>query len=319
MLILYLQNFSFNLAFFYYICTPILFIMRIAIFGSKRQTADTIYEVMQKLHKYCTDVYVHSRFAEYLQATFAVSVPEDRVFDVLPEQCDFVFSIGGDGTFLRTVVASNGTGIPLVGINTGHLGFLSDISTDNLEETLQELADKSFRIEERSQLQVAINKSVLPDYSLALNEVAILKQDTASMLTIHARINEEYLTSYKADGLLIATPTGSTAYALSVGAPIMTPTASNFILAPIAPHSLNMRPLIIEDDCKLNFEIESRNRHYLVSLDGRSRILQVKDTVTIQKATDTLKLVKRIGHTFYGTLRQKLMWGIDPRLNKTQL
>jgi NAD+ kinase len=198
--------------------------------------------------------------------------------------------------------------VPVLGINTGRLGFLADVNFSDLKETLHEIFAGEYEIEERSLLEIAVDEP-----NRALNEVAILKQDTASMLTIHTYINDDFLTSYQADGLVVATPTGSTAYSLSVGGPILVPSSPSFVLSPIAPHNLTSRPLIVQDDARIKLRIESRSNSFLVSLDGQSQVCHVRTEIEVQKADYMLKVVKRKGHTFYETLRDKLMWGVDVR------
>jgi len=202
----------------------------------------------------------------------------------------------------------------------GGMGFLADIKFEDLDETLDEIFNNNYRIEMRMLLKTQfINSSIETAQATnkylnySLNEVAILKQDTSSMLTIHAFIDDEYLTSYQADGLVVATPTGSTAYSLSIGGPIMVPTAPNIILTAIAPHSLNARPLVVDSNSKISLKVESRSSNYLVSLDGESQTLEVGTLLEICKATYAQPVVKRCGHTFFETLRNKLMWGADIR------
>lgn len=226
------------------------------------------------------------------------------------------FSIGGDGTFLRTVSAIREKNIPILGINTGRLGFLADVSENDMEQTLSEILNGNYTIEERSQLKLRVNDSSCEAADFALNEIAILKQDSSSMITIDVNINGERLTSYEADGLLVSTPTGSTAYSLSVGGPIMAPNTSNFIITAIAPHSLSARPLVIEDDNILTLTIRSRSSCFLISLDGRSKAMPINGTtLQITKAKTSVRVVKRIGQTFYSTLKNKLKWGTDPRVD----
>lgn len=292
--------------------------MKIGIFGNEYQREDLILKIFNILDDYDAEIYIHKDFHEYISNKFGLShsisgILENNNFDL-----DLAFSIGGDGTFLKTVTIIEEKNIPILGINTGRLGFLADIPEKNLESTLSEIMKGYYRVEMRSQLSLETNNNAFSDYNHALNEIAILKQDTASMLTIEAYIDGEHLTTYQSDGLIVATPTGSTAYSLSVGGPIMTPMAPNFMLVAIAPHSLTTRPLVIEDDSVLTFKIDSRNNHFLVSLDGRSEVLSTESVINIRKSTHTVKLAKRIGHTFYATLREKLMWGIDARSSKFQ-
>jgi len=292
--------------------------MKIGIFGNHHQKKEQIEKIFSILTENKTEIYIQERFYEYLKSTFALDLDENiaGIIDCDNFDIDMAFSIGGDGTFLRTASIIGKKDIPVLGINAGRLGFLADISDKDLEETLNDLMMDKYRIEERTQLMLSTVKKSFDGYNYALNEIAILKQDTSSMLTIHAYVNDEYLTTYQADGIIVSTPTGSTAYSLSVGGPIMAPDASNFIVTAIAPHSLTTRPLVIGDDCVLTFDIESRNQSFLVSLDGRSEVLNTGTQLEVKKGHYPLKVVKRIGHTFYTTLRDKLKWGADSRFEQ---
>lgn len=287
--------------------------MRIAIFGSKHQKKEQVIKMFDILLRNNSEIYLQEKFYYYLkdilhlQYDIAGIIKGDN-FDV-----DLVISIGGDGTFLRTSSLIEKKDIPILGINAGRLGFLADVGEEDLEETFEDIFLGNYRIEHRSQLQLSTEHKEYKGVNYALNEIAISKQDTASMITLHANINGEYLTSYEADGLIIATPTGSTAYSMSVGGPVMTPTASNFIIAAVAPHSLSNRPLVVTDDSVITLDIESRSNSFLISLDGRSNIFHTGTRLTIKKADFTLKVIKRQQNTFFDTLRNKLKWGVDPR------
>lgn len=228
---------------------------------------------------------------------------------------DMAVSVGGDGTFLRTATTVGNTGIPVLGINTGRLGFLAAINYSDVDKTLKEVMDRNYREEERALLKMSTDETFPPDHfnTNALNEIALLKQDTASMLSIHAYINNDYLTSYQADGLIISTPTGSTAYSLSIGGAILSPSTPSIILSAIAPHNLTSRSLVVDDSSIISLKVESRSHMFLVSVDGQSRVLDETVSIQIRKADYTLRVVKRVGHTFYETLRDKLMWGADVR------
>jgi len=202
--------------------------------------------------------------------------------------------------------------VPIVGVNTGRLGFLADIGTSEIDIALERIFQCDYRLEERSLLE--INSSHLNrNDNFALNEIAVQKRDTSAMIAVHTWLNGEYLTAYLADGLLIATPTGSTAYSMSVNGPLIVPEARNFTLSPIAPHSLNVRPLVVPDDYTIRLKVESRDRNFLVSLDGRSEIFPSGSEFLIRKAPFSIKIVKLAGHGFYGKLRDKLLWGTDKR------
>jgi NAD+ kinase len=213
---------------------------------------------------------------------------------------------------LKTASHVGNKNIPILGINTGRLGFLADISGEEIVAAFDDILNNRYRIEERTILQVKTSDSN-EIFGYALNEVAVLKQDTSSMITVHTKLNEEFLTDFQSDGLIVSTPTGSTAYSMSVGGPLVLPQSKNFILAAVAPHSLNIRPLVIPDDFKIELEVKSRLGCYLISLDGRSAVLNQSTKIFVQKSDFTLKLLKRENYTYYNTLRNKLMWGVDKR------
>lgn len=227
---------------------------------------------------------------------------------------DMAFSIGGDGTFLSTAARIGNKDIPILGINSGRLGFLADIAMEGLIKTLNCIITKNYSFEERSLLVLETSDGTLLDTPYALNDIAILKQDTSSMIMIEAKAEGEFLNTYQADGLIIATPTGSTAYSMSVGGPIVVPQAQSFVISPVASHSLNVRPVIVPDSWEIELKIQSRNNNYLVSLDGRSKVLNQNTRLKIKKADYTIKIVKPENHTFFNTLRNKLMWGADKRV-----
>ncbi|MCC8152796.1 MAG: NAD kinase [Tannerellaceae bacterium] len=289
--------------------------MKIGIFGSEYQDNKQIIirRIFDLLLAHEADIYVDRSFYEYLTNKLLFSPPVHGIIDGDDFQVDVVLSLGGDGTFLRSVARINKQEIPILGINTGRLGFLADIGHNEIEDTLAELFKNYYRIEERTQLRLVTSQHRYKGYNYALNEVAILKQDSSSMITIHTSIDEQYLASYQADGLIIATPTGSTAYSLSVNGPIITPQSTSLVITPVAPHSLNMRPLVIPDKSILTLDIESRNDFFLVALDGRSEVFPANISLTVSKAEHTTRVIKRHGHTFYKTLRDKLMWGADIR------
>ena len=287
--------------------------MKIAIFGSKHQKKEQIEKLFKILLDNKTEIHLQEKFYNYLKDVLFLQYDIAGIIMNDEFDADLVISIGGDGTFLRTASIIGKKNIPILGINAGRLGFLADVGEKDLEATFTDVFSGNYRIEHRSQLQLSTEHRDYLGFNYALNEIAILKQDTASMITVHAYINDEYLTSYEADGLIVATPTGSTAYSLSVGGPVMTPTAANIVIAAVAPHSLSNRPLVVTDDCVLTLEVESRNKNFLISLDGRSNIFTTGTKLIIKKADFTLRVIKRKENTFYKTLRNKLMWGVDPR------
>jgi len=287
--------------------------MKIGIFSNEYQKHEIIEKVVDICFAAGAEIYIQKEFLDYI-SSFKEDI-KDKItglFDLSIFVPDIALSIGGDGTFLRTVSLLNGKCIPILGINTGRLGFLADISVEEIEETLSEILKGEYTVDERTQIKLTINTGEGELY--ALNEVAVLKQDSASMITVTMYINGEMLSSYEADGLVVATPTGSTAYSLSVGGAIIAPNTPNFIITAIAPHSLTSRPLVVGDDNILTMTVKSRTSSFLISVDGRSVIVPVEGTVLrIERAGMPVLVVKRIGHTFYGTLRNKLKWGLDPR------
>lgn len=293
--------------------------MRIGIFGSEYQLEkqSIIRRVFSKLSALGAEVYVDADFSDFLRDTFGFEPAVAGILSGDEFDLEVAISMGGDGTFLRTAARVNRQNIPILGINTGRLGFLADVGSTEVEETLEEVFKHYYRVEERTLLRLGTETRAYQGYNYALNEIAVLKRDTSSMITIHTELNGEYLTSYQADGLVIATPTGSTAYSMSVNGPIILPQDNSLVLSPVAPHSLNVRPLVIPDDYEIRLNVESRNRTFLVSLDGRSEIFPSGIRLTISKANYTTKVIKRYNHTFYQTLREKLMWGADVRMKKT--
>lgn len=290
--------------------------MKVGVFGSECQVdkQNQIRRLFEKLRQQEAEVYVDAHFYSFLTETLRITpvmaglIADDNL------DLDVALSVGGDGTFLRTAARVGKQGIPILGVNTGRLGFLADVGAGDIEATLDELFKKDYNTEERTLLRLHTDDHVFKGYNYALNEVAILKRDTSSMITIHTTLNDEYLTSYRADGLVIATPTGSTAYSMSVNGPIIHPQSGNIVLSPVAPHSLNVRPLVIPDTYSITLRVESRSRYFLISLDGRSEVFPAGIDLTVTKAGFTAKVIKRRNHTFYQTLREKLMWGADVRI-----
>lgn len=289
--------------------------MKVALFGSRHQKEPQIKRIFKILEANDIEIYLQERFYSYLSATFDMDYKIAGLITSSEFSADMVISIGGDGTFLRTASVIGKKDIPILGINAGRLGFLADVTDAELEDTLSDIVAGRYRIEHRDQLHLSTEDKIYQGFNYALNEIAVLKQDSASMITVHSYINDEFLNSYEADGLIVATPTGSTAYSMSVGGPIMTPTTSSFVISPVAPHSLNNRPLVIGSDSVITLDIESRNGSFLISLDGRSNVFKAGTRLTIKKADFSLKVIKRINHTFFATLRDKLKWGADPRLS----
>jgi NAD+ kinase len=225
----------------------------------------------------------------------------------------FIFSVGGDGTFLHSVVNIRNFDIPVVGVNSGRLGFLADISQEQVHSALTDIFNNRYSVIERALLEVDLGGKETIDFSFALNELAVLKTDSSSMINITAWCNNQLLNNYWADGLIIATPTGSTAYSLSVGGPILSPDSENFVITPLAPHNLTIRPIVVPDQYELKLKVEGRGNTYLASLDYRSVTVDFDTVLKIRKANVTLKTLQLPDQNFFNTLRNKLMWGYDKR------
>ena len=286
--------------------------MVIAIYGSRRQDPylDTLTSFFEQLKCRHIDVVMHSKLYNYLEPLIApgaldcvaaVSDDGDSAFEA-----DLAVSIGGDGTFLRTAMWVAGRDIPIVGVNTGHLGYLSAIPVGRLTSLLQMIEDGAFRAEHRSLLQVV--EPQLKIWPYALNEVAVTKCDRSSMIVARTLVDGSSLADYKADGLIVATPTGSTAYNLSVGGPIVQPAAPVMVLSPIAAHSLSMRPLVISDESEISITVNCRKSHFRLSLDGRSVLLDEGTTVVMRRAPFVITALQLAEHDFASTLRDKLSW-----------
>ena len=252
----------------------------------------------------------------YFKENLQINVPQCRILDEgqgEPLDADVVVCMGGDGTFLDVASKVGARQIPIVGVNTGRLGFLANFSPDELEQTLKNLVKGKYEVEDHSVISLSCDEQQLEGYPYALNEIAILKHDISAMISIHTAVNGEYLTTYQADGLIVGTPTGSTAYSLSVGGPIITPRLDTVSLTPVAPHSLNMRPILVDDNSVIDLRVESRSGSFLISLDGRSHSYRDNIHLHIRKAPYCVKVVTHPSHTFFSTLRQKMMWGADTR------
>lgn len=226
---------------------------------------------------------------------------------------DLAFSIGGDGTFLRTVAFIRDSGVPILGINTGRLGFLANIGDELFEDALELVRQKRFDFQKRSLLRVETERAIYGSDNVAMNEVTLLKKDTSSMITVDTFLDDKYLNSYWADGLIVATPTGSTAYNLSCGGPIVTPGCQVHIITPIAPHNLNVRPVVVPDNMSIKLRIEGRERNYLISLDGNAKSIKQNEEVLIRKAEYMINVIKLEDTNFLDTIRNKMSWGKDQR------
>ena len=289
--------------------------LRFAIFGNIYQPKKSvsIQKILACLSQYEAEVFVERQFYTFITEGQQMSLKGVNVFDNNQFEADFAISMGGDGTFLRTASVVGQKQIPILGINTGRLGFLADVNAQEIERTIRALYDEDYAVDTRAVIQVETKGQELQGYNCALNDVAILKRDNASMISIYATINGETLTTYQADGLIISTPTGSTAYSLSVGGPIIVPGTHVFSLTAVAPHSLNVRPIVVSEDSVIELSVESRTHNFLVALDGRSEKLDETTQLTLRRAPYRVQVIKRAGTKYFHTLREKMMWGADQR------
>ena len=293
--------------------------MKIAIFGRfyHKNSESSIETLISILANKTVDIYFDEQFYSTIKAqeNNDLNNIDFKTFKNLDNSFDLLISIGGDGTMLRAITFVRDFDIPIVGINTGRLGFLATIQKDNIENAIEDILKGNYRISERSLLNITTepeNERLL-DFNTALNEIAVSRKNTTSMITVETSLNNEYLTSYWADGLIISTPTGSTGYSLSCGGPVIMPDADSFTLTPIAPHNLNARPLVIPDSTEIKLKVSGREDNYLVSLDSRIATLDNNATVIIKKAPFKIKMIELEGESFIHTLRKKLLWGEDKR------
>lgn len=292
--------------------------MKVAVFGTN--ISPDFIPVLQHFFRFLAGnaipVHIYRPFFDHLvyEMNFTPKVSDYfNSHEDFDGSVDYIFSIGGDGTFLQSFLNTRNYHIPLVGVNSGRLGFLADISQEFLIDAMTDIMEGKYCTMERSLLEVKLLGAPDFEFNYGLNEMTVLKTDSSSMINIHASINGVFLNSIWADGMIIATPTGSTAYSLSVGGPILSPDSENFVINAIAPHNLTVRPIVVPDTCILDLQVEGRGTQYLTSLDSRSVIVDHSTTIRVKKADFKLKTLHLHDQTFYQTLRNKLMWGIDKR------
>jgi len=292
--------------------------MKVGIYGQfyHEDSGRYIQLLLEILDQNSVEVVIEKNFLELINEHESIkkSYSHFSTFEELDTSYDLFFSIGGDGTILRTVTYVRDLGIPIAGINTGRLGFLATIKKEHLEASIKQIFEGSYSISSRSLLEISFNNDFdFGGMNFALNEITVSRKNTTSMITVHTKVNDEFLTSYWADGLIVSTPTGSTGYSLSCGGPIVMPETSSVLLTPIAPHNLNVRPLILPNDSKLSLQISGREDEHLISLDSRTYILPNETEIFIRKANFKINLVQLDGNSFMKTLREKMFWGEDKR------
>ena len=291
--------------------TPLTF----ALFGNAYQQSKSaaIGQVLQTLHSHGAQILIDQEYHDFLLCEGLISQGDATTFAGNDFQADFAVSMGGDGTLLKTASRIRDKQVPILGVHMGRLGFLADVTPKDIDTCIDSLYQGSYSVEERALIHVETNGEPINGYECALNDVSILKRDTASMISIRASINGEFLTTYQADGLIVSTPTGSTAYSLSNGGPIIVPRTGVLLMTAVAPHSLNARPIVIPDTAQIELTVSSRSHTFLVAIDGRSGSLPEGTTLRLSRAPYTIKVVKRPGTHYFATLREKMMWGADIR------
>ena len=290
--------------------------LRFTLFGNTYQRDKTaaIRQLLAALNRHRAQVAIDLDYCRFLSELpdSPLDALSHHTFTELPP-CDFALSLGGDGTLLKTAARVRSRQVPIVGVNMGRMGFLADVGADDVDTCVDALYRGDYRVEDRALIHVATDGEPIEGYDCALHDVAILKRDTASMISIRASIDGEHLATYQADGLIVSTPTGSTAYSLSNGGPIITPRTGVLLMTAVAPHSLNIRPIVIPDTASIELTVSSRSHTFLVAIDGRSQSLPEGTTLHLHRAPYTAKIVKRSGANYFSTLREKLMWAADSR------
>jgi NAD+ kinase len=291
--------------------------MNVAVYGRKvtKQNAEYYKEFLAILNDFGWNPIIEENLKTLLVKKIGLSDQTDQFSSHADFKTgiDLSFSIGGDGTFMQNVKFVRDSGVPILGINTGRLGFLANISKDDLQGAMDLVRKKEFVHQKRSLIRIETEENHFGSDNIALNEVTLQKKDSSSMITVHASLEGKYLNSYWADGLIVATPSGSTAYSLSCGGPIITPGCQVHILTPIAPHNLNVRPMVVPDHMPIKLSIEGRNRTYLISLDGHSMSIRQQEEVIVHKADYMVNVIKFEENNFLDTIRNKMLWGIDKR------
>ena len=291
--------------------------MKVAIYGIKfnDDAFPYIEQLFKLLIKNNSQIYINHDLHEFIGDRISLS-PEISIYHTpckIDNQLDFLISIGGDGTILDTITTVRESNVPIIGINTGRLGFLANNPKMEVENAIYNLKNGNFKIDKRTLLKLDSSQNQFGIDNFALNEFTVHKKASSTMMTIHVSVNGEFLNSYWADGLIIATPTGSTAYSLSCGGPVLSPGSDNFVITPIAPHNLNLRPLVVRDDVKINVKIDGREKEFLTTLDSRSATIDKEIEMEITKADFNINLIQFHDQNFFSTIRNKLMWGLDAR------
>ncbi len=289
---------------------------RFAIFGNvyQRKKSQAIFKLIAILQNHDAEIYMDRPFYEFITEGQHMDVKVDGVFEGDDFNVDYAVSMGGDGTLLKTAARVHRKDTPIIGVNIGRLGFLADVAPSEIEMAISDIYAGKYRIDEHSVIGIeTASGEKLDNGPFALNDIALLKRDNASMISIRTNIDGEYVTTYQADGLIVTTPTGSTAYNLSNGGPIIAPGTGTLCLTAVAPHSLNIRPIVVPDTSVISLKVESRSHSVLVAVDGKSTSIHDGTEVRISKAKHTIRIIRFADRKYYSTLREKMMWGLDQR------
>lgn len=290
--------------------------MKIGVHGKEfnRQTIPLVEKIFQTLTTHQVEIFVSAKFEKYLKPTAFKKFNWKTYTEGSDlQKLNIFLSIGGDGTLLESITHVGRSQTPILGINTGRLGFLATTSKEEIESALIKVLKGNFTLDKRSLLRLESNKKLFGKLNFALNDFTIVKKDSSSMITVHTYIDGEFLNSYWADGLIVSTPTGSTGYSLSCGGPLVFPRSGNFILTPVSPHNLTVRPIVVSDDSELSFEVEGRSKKFLVSMDSRIAVVDESVKLKVIKERFKANLICLEGQHYFKTLRQKLNWGLDIR------
>lgn len=291
-------------------------ILRFAFFGNEYQAkkSQAVYKLIAFLQNKNAEIYVDRPFYDFITVEQHIDLNVTGVFDGDDFDADFAISMGGDGTLLKTAARVGAKQVPIIGVNIGRLGFLAAVNPSDIEKAFEALYRGQYRIHSHSVIMAETEEGgEIMSAPYALNDIALLKRDHASMISIRTSINGEYLMTYQADGVIVTTPTGSTAYSLSNGGPVIAPDTSTLCLTPVAPHSLTVRPIVVPDDSVITMKVESRSHSFLAAVDGRSVSLSDGTVVRISKAPYSARIVRFTEHRYFTTLREKMMWGLDQR------
>jgi NAD+ kinase len=289
--------------------------MKVAIHGKefKRESISVLVKMFETLTQHGVEIFITPRFESFLKNPAFKNFQWNKLEDKPLSDFSFFISVGGDGTLLESITHIGKAEVPILGINTGRLGFLATISKNDVEAALRHVLDGQYSLDKRSTIKLQTDQEIFGRLNYALNDFTVVKKDTSSMITIHTYIDGQFLNSYWSDGIIVATPTGSTGYSLSCGGPLIFPKSENFVITPVSPHTLTVRPIVVSDSSEISFQIEGRSRKFLVSLDSRIATVDATIKLRVLKGDFTVNLIQLESQHYFKTLREKLNWGLDIR------